>query len=732
MLRRLASMSYHRRRVVLAAWLALLVGITAISQSVGDAYSQKVELSGSDSQAAFDLLARVFPDRAGLAADVVVRADAGVADPSVQQRLESLFAELEATPAVATVLSPYAPGIGAFQVAEGGEIAFATLQFANAEAPPEEQLVEIEEIVAASGDDDLQVELGGNLFANRKPPDSEIFGLMGAVVILLFAFGSVLAMGLPILTALGGIGIGFAAVALLSNLMSVPEFSTQLAAMIGIGVGIDYALFIVTRYRQGLRQGHSPESAVITAIDTAGRAVLFAGCTVVISLSGMFLMGIDFVKGLAVSSSIVVFITMAASVTLLPAILGFVGNNIDKLSLPGAAKREAKSHRGGWWKWSRFLQRHPWPFALLGFLLLGALALPVFDIRLGSSDASSSPTTETTRRAYDLLSEGFGPGANGRFLVAAELDGPEDLATLARLSEAFLADPGVASATPPVPNAAQDAAIISVQPTTRPQAVETVELLERLRGEVIPSVVGDGGPEVHVGGLTAAFEDMAVRLQERLPLFIGAVLALSFILLLIVFRSVLVPLKAVIMNLLSIGAAYGLLVAVFQWGWGASLIGVGGTGPIESFVPMMLFAILFGLSMDYEVFLLSRIKEEYDRTGDNGLAVADGLSATARVITAAAAIMVMVFGAFVLDANRIVKAFGLGMSVAIFLDATVVRMVLVPATMELLGKANWWFPKWLSWLPAVHVEGSRGEPAVGELDTEIEDLLTAEEATAKG
>ncbi len=535
-------------------------------------------------------------------------------------------------------------------------------------------------------------------------------------MILLIVFGSVLAMGLPIMNALFGLGVGLACISIVSNLMSVPEFSTQLAEMIGIGVGIDYALFIVARYRQGIHEDMDPHAAVVKSVGTSGKAVFFAGCTVIISLAGMYLIGIDFVSGLATGAILAVAMTIATSLTLLPAVLGFVGKNIDSLHVPFVSKSDHVRH-GFWYRWSRMIQRHPLPSAAVALTILLVLASPVFAIQLGSSDASSRPTRDTTRRAYDLLAEGFGRGFNGPLLLAMEVPAGTSDAALTHIRDEVARTPGVALAVPAQFNPQHDTAVMQVFPTTSPQDRATVDLIHRLRSDTLPAATAGTGVVAHVGGITAAFDDVSTLLQERLPYFIALVLLLSFLLLLVVFRSVLVPLKAVIMNLLSIGAAYGVLVAVFQKGYGADFFGVG-TGPIESFLPMMLFAILFGLSMDYEVFLLSRMKEEYDRTGNNGEAVADGLAATARVITAAALIMVVVFGSFVFGDERVIKEFGLGLAVAIFVDATVVRMLLVPATMELLGDANWWLPRWLDRiLPNVHIEG---EP---DIDRELDELL---------
>lgn len=713
MLRGLARFSYRRRWLVLVLWIATVVGITAASGASGSGFSEEFRIAGTDSQAAFDLLDEAGLGEALVNGSIVVRADAGLDDPEVRARLDALVAEVEQAPHVARVVSPTG-GEERWVVSPlVPEIAYTEVRF-DAEFPEitADSAPVVRELAAQASGDGLAVELGGNVFSEQGPPEgtAELIGLVAAVFILLVAFGSVLAMGLPIVTALFGLGVGFGVVGLLTTVVSVPEFATQLAAMIGIGVGIDYALFIVTRYRQGLANGLEPEDAVVAAIDTAGRAVLFAGATVVISLAGMLLIGIEFVGGLGVAAAAVVAVTMATSVTLLPAVLGFVGRTIDRLSLPGAKARAESGRRGFWWRWSRTLQARPWPAALVGLVVLLAMSAPVLSMRLGSSDAGNRPTSDTTRRAYDLKTEGFGEGFNGQFVVVARA-GAEDAPALGELATALAETPGVAAAFPPS-EVAEGIHLIPVFPETGAQDEATVATVERIRSETIPAVVGDRPIEAHVGGITALFEDMSEVLEARLPLFIGVVLTLSFLLLLVVFRSVLVPLKAVFVNLLSLGAAYGLVIAVFQWGWGAELIGVGKPGPIESFLPMMMFAILFGLSMDYEVFLLSRIKEEYDRTGDNGLAVADGLSATARVITAAALIMVTVFGSFMFVDERVVKMFGLGLAAAILIDATIVRMVLVPATMELLGRTNWWFPRWLSWLPVVHVEGAPEEIAV--------------------
>jgi RND superfamily putative drug exporter len=605
-----------------------------------------------------------------------------------------------------SITTPYDPGGERFRSPKDPKIARAEILFdVQSNDVPLDVGSAMRNIAKRANSPTLQVELGGFMFTDVTQPASELIGVLAAIFILLIAFGSLLAMGLPIMTALFGIGIGLAIVQLLARVMDIPSFAPQVTAMIGIGVGIDYALFISTRYREALREGASPEHAVVHAIDTSGRAVLFAGGTVVISLLGLFLIGVSFIRGLSVGASLAVLFVMAAAVTLLPAVLGFVGHTIDRFALPGSRRRSGSVENTFWARWSRTLQARPAPAAALGLVILVVLAIPALGLRLGVADAGNDPTKFTTRRAYDLLSQGFGPGSNGPLLVVSELSSQADLATMAKLADAIKQTPSVAQVSPVVPSPNGQAALISVDPLGSPQDESTTQLVHRLRDSVVPSVTRGSGLDVQVGGQTSIGVDLADTLGQRLPYMFVAILLLSFVLLMLVFRSILVPLKAVIMNLLSIGASYGVIVAIFQNGWVKNLVGIGKEGPIEAWVPMMLFAIVFGLSMDYEVFLLSRIKEEYDRTHDNATAVAHGLAKTARLITAAAAIMICVFGSFVLSDMRVLKLVGFGLAFAVFIDATVVRLVLVPATMELLGDRNWWFPKALEWLPRVNVEG---------------------------
>ena len=540
-----------------------------------------------------------------------------------------------------------------------------------------------------------------------------MIGLLAAVVILLLTFGSVVAMGLPLVTALFALGVGLSLVTLGTHVFDTAEFAPQLAAMIGLGVGIDYALFILTRFRNGLDEGLESRDAAIAAVDTAGRAVLFAGVTVIIALMGMLLLGLSFLYGVAMAAAFAVLMTMIAALTLLPALLTIAGKRVDKLRIPGLGKREPSTAEDTrWFRWSREIQRRPWASVLLSGGLLIVLCIPTLSLRLGSNDAGTDPAGTTTREAYDLLADGFGPGFNGPFSIVAALPGKGEDAALIELRRTLVSEEGVAETTEVMLNPDKNTGVFQVYPTTSPQSEKTTELLDHIRGELIPAVEQQTGAQVHVGGITAIFEDFGTAIADKLPLFIGVVVLLSALLLMAVFRSVLVPLKAIAMNLLSIGAAFGLIVAVFQWGWGASLIGVDGTGPIISFFPIFLFAIVFGLSMDYEVFLMSRIHEEWEKSHDATEAVTRGLALTGRVITAAAAIMVTVFLSFMIGEDRIIKLFGLGLASAIFIDAVIIRSVLVPALMQLFGKSAWWLPAWLDRiLPRLHVEPAEGDPA---------------------
>ncbi|HEV8545088.1 MAG TPA: MMPL family transporter, partial [Candidatus Limnocylindrales bacterium] len=685
MLRRLGSWCHDRRRLVLVLWIAALFLGNGIARGIGDAYRQDVLLDGLESTDGFSLMNSAFADGGGSpqTGQIVFEADRGVDDPEVRAALETMLAEAATIDGVTAVQSPYAPG-GQFQISDRGDAA-GRIAYATVNLPEDIDRSRASEIGDELRDliprdvEGLRVELGGRLFADFAQPSSELFGLAFAIVILIVAFGSVLAMGLPVGVALFGIGLGGALVVLASHLTEVPDFAPTLGLLIGLGVGIDYALLIVTRYREQRHAGHDVREAIGIAMDTAGRAVVFAGATVVISLLGMLLMGIGFVGGMGIAASVTVAVTIAASVTLLPALIGFAGDNIERtkrrglvaaggiaVALVGAGLeipaliwfglacaaltivlgffvtplRRDVQHRPPRprsetvaYRWSRVVQHHPWTSAVGAGALLLVLALPVLNLRLGYADESNFADGTTTKRAYDLTVEGFGKGSTGPLYLVAPVRGNDDVAALALVNDAVAADPGVESILGPQPNdpASPTAVRWLVTPTSGPQDEATTQLVNRLRDDVLPAVEQSARVDVLVTGRVAANVDMSAYMAERTPIFFGVVLALSFLLLMVVFRSLLVPLKAVIMNLLSIGAAYGVIVALFQWGWLSDLTRVQ-PGPVEIWVPMMLFAIVFGLSMDYEVFLLSRVREEWHRTGDSRASVADGLAATAKVI----------------------------------------------------------------------------------------------------
>ncbi len=720
MLRRLVTWSYDRRRRVVALWVAALVTATVLAGTAGGDSTTDFTVPGSDSAEAIELLQDRFAEFAGGTVDVVYTSDGGVAGPGVTQRIDRLADDLGEVPNVVVA----EPG----PVSSDGSTGILQVRFdvANEQLPT----TSVEQVMDLAGEaegDGLRVELGGYPIqqVEQQEAGSESVGLLAALVILLVAFGSALAVGLPLVIAGFGLGVALGGVWLAANVLDIPDFGVQLATMIGIGVGIDYALFVVTRYRSALAEGRGPRDAVLLAGGTAGRAVVFAGSTVVVSIFGLVLMGRDYLWGVALATSLAVTVVVLASITLLPALLGFAGRTIDRFRLPWF-RHDVSGRRTLAWRWSRVMQRRPLVAGLAALAVLLVLAAPATDMRFGMPDAGNGPTELTSRRAYDLVSEGFGPGANGPFLVAVDLAGADDEVAASEAVEALAADlagtDGVATVLPSVQNDRGDAAVISVVPTTGPQDEATEDLVHTLRDDVIPAAVAGTGVDASVGGTTAAFIDDSEQTADRLPVFIGGVVLLSFVLLMSVFRSLAVAVKAGVMNILSIGAAFGVMTLAGNGGWFGGLVGIDDPTPVPAWLPMMMFAVLFGLSMDYEVFLLSRVREEYVRTGDNRRAVADGLANTARVITAAAAIMVTVFGAFVLEDAVFLKLAGIGLATAVFVDATVVRMVLVPATMELLGDRNWWLPGWLDrLLPHIDVEGEvppAAEPTVAGSDTE--------------
>jgi putative drug exporter of the RND superfamily len=748
---KLARWSTTHRKYVVIGWLVLLFAVNAVAQSAGTSYSNNFTLPNSDAQRAADLLQKSFPTQAGDRDTIVYKVSSGsVKDPSVRSRMSAMFARVAKLPHVTAVISPYAGAAAGRSISADGRIAFATVVFdEKANLLPTSATERVVQVARAAAQPGLQVELGGQAIEATEQVGfglSTAVGLLAAIVVLLLTFGSLIAMGLPIVTALFGLGTGLGAIALFTHVVDTPNFSSELAAMIGLGVGIDYALFILTRFREayatpGPTFGDARES-VVEAIDTAGRAVLFAGSTVVIALLGMTLLGVDFLYGVAISASIGVLLVMLASLTLLPALLTIAGARVAaggrrarrraRAAAESASGTVATAPTGSsgtvmagrtWLRWSAFVHRRPRTIALVAALTMLVIAAPATALRLGSSDASNDPAGQTTHRAYELLAQGFGEGFNGPLLVVAKvpnqkreaaengvlLTGVEGTGTSAvqRLRSAIARTPGVVSVTPAKLNPTGEVATITVYPRSSPQAYATTQLVSRLREHVVPPIAKSTGMSVYVGGVTAGAVDFATTLGHKLPLFIGVVVLLSALLLMIVFRSLVIPLQAAVMNLLSIGASLGVIVAIFQWGWLGSLFGVQ-QGPIESFIPVMLFAIVFGLSMDYEVFLVSRIHERWTHTRDSSRAVAEGLALTGRVVTAAAAIMVCVFLSFMLGEDRIIKEFGLSLASAVFLDALVVRCLLLPATLDIVGRVTWALPARLDrLLPRLNVEGAR-------------------------
>ena len=696
---------------VLAAWLVVAVAATMANGSVGGPTSDEFTIPGSESQAAFDLLEERFPEETGAGSRIVFHTEDGtLTDPAFQAAVDASLVELASAPHVIEVTNPYDPR--GPTLSPDGAIGFADvsydtddLEMADFEAA--------EAAVATARAAGVNVDYSGGLVwaGAEQETGSEMIGIGIAIIVLLVAFGSVIAMGIPVGTAIFGVLIGMSLLGVLAGQTDVPEVSPMIATMIGLGVGLDYPLFVVTRHRELLHEGFTVHDAAAKANATAGQAVLFAGVTVVIAICGLQVSGIPAVATMGYSAAIVVAVAMLLAVSLLPALLGLVGTKIDKLRLPRlrrrstatAGRRPAGAASG---RWANHVAERPWRYTLGSLAILVVLAAPVTQLRVAFPDDSNAATSSTERRSYDLLSEGFGAGFNSSVVIAVDLTGSErDEAVLASIHDALEADRGIVSVDPPAVNAGGDTAVVSATPSSAPQDADTDRTVDRLRA-VIPAAVAGSGAEAYVTGDAAAMADVSAKLTTRLPYFIGAVVLMSFVLLVLVFRSILVPAKAALMNLLSIGASYGVIVAVLQWGWGSSLLGVHDSIPVSPFVPMIMFAILFGLSMDYEVFLLSRIREQFLRHGDSKRSVVEGLTSTARVITSSALIMISVFGAFMLSPDLTLKTFGLGLTTAIIIDATLVRMVLVPATMSLLGSANWWLPKWLDKrLPRFDFEG---------------------------
>ena len=716
--------AFHPLRTI-AVWATALVAIVLTANMFGGALVNEFAIPGSESQSAVDLLEEKFPERAGDSAQIVFASEDGtLADESAKADIAAASAAALEVPGVTGVGDPYAGKGGG--ISEDGTIGFVDVQFEQPAAEIDDAVVEQleDDVRDAVGDTDLQVELGGTVMDSVQPEShtSEILGLLAAMLVLLVVLGSAMAMSIPITTALISVGLGMSLLTIAARFTDFNEVTPILAVMIGLGVGIDYALFIVTRFRQALADGETPKQASVTATSTAGRAVLFAGATVAVSISGLAVVGIPFVTKLGLGAAMTVVGAVLTAVTLLPAILALVGHRIDWGRLPGARKRAAKSDESAnvFQRWARFVTRHPKTLALASLSVIVLMALPAMDQRLGTADAGTNPQDTTTRKAYDLLAEGFGPGFNGPLLVA--VDQSADPQATEKVASAIAQDPGVATVVTPMVNEAGDTSQIPVILTSSPQSEETADTLHRLRDDVIPRALDGSSAEAYVGGATASYEDIASQIDSRMAWFLLYIVGITALILTMAFRSIVIAVKAALTTMLSAAAAFGALTAVFEWGWFGSAIGLDVTGPTESFIPMLVLSILFGLSMDYEVFLVSRIREEYVRTDDARAAVRTGVGAIGKVIVAAGIIMGVVFWAFVLGDDRTVKAFGVGLGVAILVDALIVRMVLVPAVMHLLGRKAWYIPRWLDRaLPALTIEPAEHDEAASADDESDDD-----------
>ena len=708
----------HRGRVFVA-WLAVAILTTAVAGAAGRNYATNFTLPGTQSQRVLDLLKKEFPAQSGDTDTIVFHTQKGtIDDPQVKAAMTKLLDQVSNDPHVVSVRSPYGAD-GAVQVSRDRRTAFATVNYDKpSNQVPNDAGKPVLDQIGAVNVPGLQVAAGGQVMENAEGfsvGPATLIGAIAALIILLFTFGSLVAAGMPLITAGFGLISGVALIGLATHVTSIPNVSTDLALMIGLGVGVDYALFIVTRFRENYLANGNVEQSVVEAMDTSGRAILLAGTTVTIALLGMFATGVSFLYGLAIASVLAVLMTMFASLTVLPAMLSKFGHRIvrpharrrfGRRGAAAAAADDGAAHPSRWREWSRTVQRRPWPLALISLGVMIAVLLPVFALRLESSDAGNDPSGTHTREAFDLLAQGFGPGFNGPLLIATELPSQNQASTQEAVSAAVAKTPGVAAVTPARTSPSGNVAVFEAYPDSAPQAQATTDLVNHLRNDVAPPLEKQTGATVLVGGFTAGSIDFSHVLSVKLPLFIGIVVVLSALLLFVIFRSIVIPIQAALMNLLSIGGALGVTVLVFQKGWFASVLGLE-KGPIEPWIPVLMFAVVFGLSMDYEVFLISRVREQWIRRRDASEAVADGIAFTGRVITAAAAIMICVFLSFMLGNERVLKEFGFGLAVAVLLDAVVVRCVLLPAVLELLGERTWWLPQWLDdRLPHINIEGS--------------------------
>ena len=706
----LGRFAFRKKYYVIGFWLIALFGITAIAQSVGSNFSDSFSLPGTDSTKALSLLGKAFPRQAGDTETIVFHVKTGtVNDPSVKRAMQNVFTQVSGIASVGIVKSPYDP-TNAQQISQDQTTAYAPVVFSvNARLLKSKDVQSLVNIGKAAATSNLEVEFGGQAVGQLNAPKGspgELIGIFAAGIILFISFGSFFAMLLPLGVALLALGTATGIVTLLTHAIGIASFAPILGSLIGLGVGVDYALFIVSRYRREISQGVDPEEAAAKSIDTSGRAVLFAGATVCIALLGLFVLRLSFLNGVAVAASTTVLVTMAASLTLLPALFGVMKRRVfsrrSRKSIDSGSERDHE--QSTWAKWSRTVAKAPRSLALGAIAIIVVMSIPFFSLHLGSSDQGNNPKGTTTRSAYDLLAQGFGPGTNGPLQVIAEFKSPADKAALQTVAAALATTPGIVEVSPMITSPDGSIGLLQVIPTTGPQDIKTSNLIMLLRSTVIPKALAGSTTPIYVGGTTAIFDDFATVISGKLPLFIGVIILLGCLLLLLAFRSFVIPLTAGVMNLLAAGASFGVVVAMFQWGWGAKLLNIG-SGPIEAFLPVIMLAILFGLSMDYQVFLVSRMHEEWLHTKENSKAVIVGQTETGRIITSAALIMITVFSSFVFGGEKVIKEFGIGLASAVFIDAFVLRTIMVPALMHIFGSINWWIPGWLEkWLPRLSVE----------------------------
>ena len=714
----LGRFAFRKKYYVIGFWLIALFGITAIAQSVGSNFSDSFSLPGTDSTKALTLLGKAFPRQAGDTETIVFHVKSGtINDPSVKNAMQDVFTKVSHISSVGIVKSPYDP-MNAQQISQDQMTAYAPVVFSvNARLLKSQDVQALVNIGKAATTSNLEIEFGGQAVGQLNAPKGspgELIGIFAAGVILFISFGSLFAMLLPLGVALLALGTATGVVTLLTHAIGIASFAPILGSLIGLGVGVDYALFIVSRYRREIANGVDPEEAAAKSIDTSGRAVLFAGATVCIALLGLFVLRLSFLNGVAVAASTTVLITMAASLTLLPALFGVMKRRVfSRRSRRSIDSGTVKDHeQSAWAKWSRTVAKATRSLALGAIAIIVIMSIPFFSLHLGSSDQGNNPKGTTTRSAYDLLAKGFGPGTNGPLQVIAEVKTSADKAALQSVAAALSTTPGIVQVSPLITSPDGTIGLLQVIPTTGPQDVKTSDLIKLLRSTVIPKALAGSTTPIYVGGTTAIFDDFATVISGKLPLFIGVIILLGCLLLLLAFRSFMIPLTAGVMNLLAAGASFGVVVAVFQWGWGAKLLNIG-SGPIEAFLPVIMLAILFGLSMDYQVFLVSRMHEEWLHTKENGKAVIVGQTETGRIITSAALIMITVFSSFVFGGEKVIKEFGIGLASAVFIDAFVLRTILVPALMHLFGSTNWWIPNWLEKrLPRLSVEPAALEEAI--------------------